>query len=98
MNFGERDKLKFHDLKVPSRGSEDFILLEFGISSGEYGDNPTANSSLVEIKHAASSTPIGLWGTNGAKLLPTLVEAWIKGKSLISSRHFRILSCKMKTS
>lgn len=95
-------KFTFHDSEVPlEEGPSDllFLLVIFGLLCEEFGHDPTVNSSLLlELKHPASSTPIGLWGTNGADLLlPKLAaQALINDKSLISSRHFRTLSCKMK--
>lgn len=81
-------------------GPSDLLLLVLGLSWEEFVYDPTVDSSLLELMlmQAASSTPIGLGGTNGgAKLLPkSAEETLIKDKSLISSRHFKTLSCKMK--
>lgn len=90
---GENKKILIsHDLKSPW---ESFLLFVSGLLCEEFAHDPTVISSLLQLKHAASNTPIGLWGTDdGIEALPMFVDPLLSAKSWISWRHFCTLPCK----
>lgn len=54
-----------------------FLLLASGVLCEEFAHEPTVTSSLLQLKHAASNTPIGLWGIDGADAVESLAESLI---------------------
>jgi len=69
-----------------------FLLLASGVLCEELAHEAAFVSSLLWLKHKASSTPIGLWGRQVTEPLESFAEPLFDDNSFIILMHFNSLS------